>query len=82
MTNFVREWNKENGYCESTGAPIRRDEMKLTKESFQEELDNCIDALDIDGICFMWLRLAARENDSKTGIAIRHMLDAIEELME
>ena len=56
--------------------------MKLTKESFQDELDKCIDALDIDGICFMWLRMAADENESRTGLAIRHILDALEELME
>ena len=56
--------------------------MKLTKESFQSELDECLEPIDIDGICFMWLRMAASENESKTGLAIRHILDALEELME
>ena len=56
--------------------------MQLTKESFQAELDECSDPIDIDGICFMWLRMAASENESKTGLAIRHILDALEELME
>ncbi len=55
--------------------------MENTIESFKENVDLCQDELDIDNLCFRWLRLTALEYGERGEVA-RKLLALVEELLD